>query len=121
MNDLMRPALYQSYHDIVAVHESQQSLPEKYAQGFAIVGPICESGDFFALQIKRLLNIKSGDLLAIKDCGAYGFSMSSNYNTRPRCAEVLVNGTQATLIRRRETLEQLLENEQPHDKYAISS
>lgn len=106
MNDLIRPALYQSFHEILPVHINQQANKQ---QNYAIVGPVCESGDFFAQT--RQLNIAAGDLLAIKDCGAYGFSMSSNYNTRPRCAEVLVDGANTKLIRKRETIQQLLENE----------
>lgn len=104
MNDLMRPALYKSFHDIVPVH-----LKDSPAQTYSIVGPICESGDFLANN--RSLNLQASDLLAIKDCGAYGFSMSSNYNSRPRCAEVMVDGSKIRLIRQRETIEQLLENE----------
>lgn len=106
MNDLMRPALYQSYHEIVAV----QLKSNMEQQNYSIVGPICESGDFIGT--KRSLSINSSDLLAIKDCGAYGFSMSSNYNTRPRCAEVLVDGSKTQLIRKRETIKQLLQNEE---------
>lgn len=107
MNDLIRPALYQSYHDIQQV----SAHPQLPAQDYAVVGPICESGDFFALQPKRKLSITSGDLLAILDCGAYGFSMSSNYNSRPRCAEVLVDGNDIYLIRKRETIKELFANE----------
>jgi len=105
MNDLMRPSLYQSFHSIIPVQDHNNAAEQNYA----IVGPICESGDF--LGTNRKLRLNAGDLLAIKDCGAYGSSMSSNYNTRPRCPEILVNGTNITLIRKRETVEQLLENE----------
>lgn len=105
MNDLLRPALYHSFHSIAPVIKTSKAPEHTYE----VVGPICESGDFLAN--KCLLKINSGDLLAIKDCGAYGFSMSSNYNTRPRCAEVMVDGNTAQLIRKRETVEQLLENE----------
>jgi len=105
MNDLMRPALYHSYHGIMPVSLAKTQVEQKYS----VVGPVCESGDFLAKD--RLLSIRAGDLLAINTCGAYGFSMSSNYNTRPRCAEILVNGEQAHLIRQRETIAQLLENE----------
>lgn len=104
MNDLMRPALYKSFHAIMPVH-----LKDAPLQSYSVVGPICESGDFLATN--RQLNVQTDDLLAIRDCGAYGFSMSSNYNTRPRCAEVMVDGSKVKLIRRRETIEQLLENE----------
>lgn len=105
MNDLMRPSLYQSFHNIIPIQENSNATEQSYA----VVGPICESGDF--LGNNRNLKINDGDLLAIKDCGAYGFSMSSNYNTRPRCPEILVDGTSFSLIRKRETIEQLLENE----------
>lgn len=105
MNDLMRPSLYQSFHSIIPV-KTQSDAAE---QSYAIVGPICESGDF--LGNNRKLRINASDLLLIKDCGAYGLSMSSNYNTRPRCPEVLVDGENFSLIRKRETIEQLLENE----------
>lgn len=107
MNDLIRPALYQSFHQIIPVTLTTNTLPEL---NYSIVGPVCESGDF--LGIDRKLKINEGDLLAVKDCGAYGFSMSSNYNTRLRCAEVLVDHAQTRLIRHRETIHQLLENEQ---------
>lgn len=105
MNDLMRPALYDSYHEILPVSLSKSQAEQKYS----VVGPVCESGDFLAKN--RLLSLKQDDLLAINTCGAYGFSMSSNYNTRPRCAEILVNGENVQLIRKRETIAQLLENE----------
>lgn len=105
MNDLIRPALYQSYHEILPVN-----ITDIKPEIINIVGPVCESGDFLALD--RLLAINEAQLLAIKDCGAYGFSMSSNYNTRPRCAEVLVHGANMQLIRKRETISQLLQNEQ---------
>ncbi len=107
MNDLMRPCLYNSYHEIVPVIQPAITAnTEKYT----IVGPICESSDFLAKD--RYLALQAGDLLAIKNTGAYGFSMSSNYNTRPRCAEILVDQQQAYVIRQRETIEQLLQNEQ---------
>ena len=100
MNDLMRPALYDAYHEIVAV----QPRPED-AQIYEIVGPVCESGDF--LGHDRKLALAQGDLLAIMSAGAYGMSMSSNYNTRPRAAEVMVDGDNCHLIRERETIAQL--------------
>lgn len=100
MNDLMRPALYDAYHDIVQVKSSASA-----AQVYEIVGPVCESGDF--LGHDRKLALQQGDLLAILSAGAYGMSMSSNYNTRPRAAEVMVDGNQCHLIRKRETVEQL--------------
>ena len=100
MNDLMRPALYDAYHDIVPVikRDGAQKIYE-------IVGPVCESGDF--LGHDRQLALAEDDLLAIMSAGAYGMSMSSNYNTRPRAAEVMVDGKQVHLIRQRERLEQL--------------
>ena len=100
MNDLMRPALYDAYHDIVAVkpHSGDACV-------FEIVGPVCESGDF--LGHDRTLNLAEGDLLAIKSAGAYGMSMASNYNTRGRAAEVMVDGNQAHLIRQREKVSDL--------------
>ena len=106
MNDLMRPALYDAYHDIVAVapRDGMQSVYE-------IVGPVCESGDF--LGHARSLALQQGDLLAILSAGAYGMSMSSNYNTRPRAAEVMVKDGEAFLIRERETVEQLFAHEHP--------
>ncbi|MDQ5918775.1 MAG: diaminopimelate decarboxylase, partial [Pseudomonadota bacterium] len=101
MNDLARPALYDAWHDIlpVAPHTGAE-------QSWEIVGPVCESGDF--LGHGRSLALQPGDLLAIMSAGAYGMAMSSNYNTRPRAAEVLVDGNQVHLVRRRETVEQLL-------------
>ncbi len=100
MNDLARPALYDAWHDIVAV------TPRAKTPGtWQIVGPICESGDF--LGHDRELALEAGDLLAILSAGAYGMTMSSNYNTRPRVAEVMVDGDQVHLIRRRETVEEL--------------
>ena len=106
MNDLMRPALYDAYHDIVAVapRDGMQSVYE-------IVGPVCESGDF--LGHARSLALQQGDLLAILSAGAYGMSMSSNYNTRPRAAEVMVKDGESFLIRERETVEQLFAHEHP--------
>jgi diaminopimelate decarboxylase len=106
MNDLMRPSLYQSYHEVVPLEAPD---PKAVKQKYNIVGPVCESGDFLAKD--RMLNLQTNDLLAIKTAGAYGFSMSSNYNTRPRCPEILVDGAKAHLIRKRETVDQLLQNE----------
>ena len=100
MNDLARPALYDAWHDIVPVCP-RDSEPRNWE----IVGPICESGDF--LGHNRPLAIEPGDLLAILSAGAYGMAMSSNYNTRPRAAEVMVDGDKAFLVRRREAIEDL--------------
>ncbi|WP_374352294.1 diaminopimelate decarboxylase [Chitinimonas sp.] len=105
MNDLMRPALYGAHHDIVAVTERL----DQPAQTYDIVGPVCESSDFLGKE--RHLALQEGDLLAIRSAGAYGMTMSSNYNTRPRAAEVMISAGEARLIRRRETLDELLENE----------
>jgi diaminopimelate decarboxylase len=106
MNDLIRPALYQAYHEIVPVIQEATS---KVAT-VDIVGPVCETGDFFARD-RSLPEVKEGDLVAILDAGAYGMSLSSNYNTRPRPAEVLVEGKRARLIRRRETIQDLTRQE----------
>jgi len=105
MNDLIRPALYNAYHQIVpvAVHPDHWEKKET----IDIVGPVCETGDFFARD-RALPPVNEGDLLAILDTGAYGMVLSSNYNTRPRPAEVLVSGKSVKLIRRRETYSDLL-------------
>jgi diaminopimelate decarboxylase len=100
MNDLMRPALYDAYHDIKAVQPRDAS-----AQTYEIVGPVCESGDF--LGHDRALSLQEGDLLAIMSAGAYGMSMASNYNTRPRAAEVMVDDDQCHVIRKREVIADL--------------
>ncbi len=105
MNDLIRPALYQAFHEIVPVH------PARGRQVVVdVVGPVCETGDFFARD-RPLEKVKAGDLVAVLDSGAYGMSLASNYNSRPRPAEVLVKGRRARLIRRRETTEDLLRSE----------
>ena len=104
MNDLARPALYDAYHDIQAVRPGSGA-----AQCYEIVGPVCESGDF--LGHDRTLALNEGDLLAVMSAGAYGMSMSSNYNTRPRAAEVMVDGGRAYLVRARETVAQLFAGE----------
>ena len=102
MNDLARPALYDAYHEIVKVDAGETASGNKV---YEIVGPICESGDF--LGHDRALPLAPGDLLAILSAGAYGMAMSSNYNTRPRAAEVMIDGDQMHLIRRRETVAEL--------------
>ncbi len=107
MNDLIRPALYQAHHDIVPVVRRKGARKKTVD----VVGPVCESGDFFARD-RELPELKPGDLAAILDAGAYGLSLSSNYNSRPRPAEVLVEGKRARLIRRRETMDDLLAMEQ---------
>ena len=106
MNDLIRPALYQSYHEIVPVREAQDDAREEVD----VVGPVCESGDFFA-QDRSLPEMKEGDLLALMSAGAYGFVMASTYNSRPLPAEVLVQGESSSLIRRRQTIEDLVREE----------
>ncbi|NMG66522.1 diaminopimelate decarboxylase [Azoarcus indigens] len=106
MNDLARPALYDAYHEAVAVKASE--VP---AQRYEIVGPICESGDFLAHD--RELALADGDLVALLSAGAYGMTMSSNYNTRGRAAEVMVDGAQAHEVRARETVESLYALERP--------
>ena len=105
MNDLIRPALYHAEQNIIPVVQHLE-LPEK---NYDVVGPVCESSDF--LGKNRQLALKADDYLAIMDSGAYGFSMSSNYNSRPRAAEIMVDNDQIFLIRSRETLEQLWQNE----------
>ena len=105
MNDLMRPALYDAWHEIIPFAEHSQQ--EAYL--YDIVGPVCESGDFLGRD--RELAIAAGDYLAVLSAGAYGSSMSSNYNTRPRAAEVMVDGDRFHVIRRRETIDDLLSPE----------
>jgi len=104
MNDLMRPALYDAFHEILPVQRENVA-----AQSYEIVGPICETGDFIGHA--RNLAIAPQSLLAVLSAGAYGMSMSSNYNTRPRVAEVMVDGGAAHLVRERETVAQLYAGE----------
>jgi diaminopimelate decarboxylase len=106
MNDLIRPTLYSAYHEIVPVRNSDQRPRYTYD----VVGPICETGDYFARD-RVLAEPAPGDLLAILDTGAYGMTLASNYNSRSRPAEVIVNGRKAKLIRRRETIKDLLQTE----------
>lgn len=105
MNDLIRPSLYQAWQAIIEVEKTDIAKKKKYD----IVGPICETGDF--LGKARELSIMAGDLLAIRSSGAYGFTMSSNYNSRPKAAEIMVDGEEHHLIRARETIEQLWQGE----------
>jgi len=105
MNDLIRPALYDAHHAIEPVGK-----PRGAARAVDVVGPVCESGDFFA-KSRPLPPVESGDLLAIRSAGAYGMSMASNYNSRPRAAEVLVDGDRFRVIRERETYEDLVRGE----------
>ena len=106
MNDLLRPSMYDSYHDIAAVQ-----VGEAYDGPVDFVGPICESGDFLGKD-RMAGNLQRGDLVYVRSCGAYGFTMASNYNSRPKVAEVLVDGEKHKLIRRRETLEDLWKHEE---------
>lgn len=106
MGDLIRPALYEGHHEIVPLTEPASSERVK----MDIVGPICESGDFFC-QDRELPDIREGDLIALMSAGAYGFVMASNYNSRPLPAEVLVEGGTATLVRKRQTFEDLIAGE----------
>jgi diaminopimelate decarboxylase len=132
MNDLIRPALYHSYHEIVPVEESRsvgeavsfptskstglrqatagQASKSKRLEKIDIVGPVCESGDFFALD-RKMPEVREGDLLAIMSAGAYGFVMASNYNSRPLPAEALVSGNKFALIRKRQTNKDLIRGE----------
>jgi diaminopimelate decarboxylase len=105
MNDLIRPALYEAWHDIVPVRAG--GVPD--AEPVDVVGPVCETGDFLGRD--RTLAVAPGELLAVLDAGAYGFTMSSNYNARPRACEVMVSGAEARLVRQRETLASLWANE----------
>ena len=97
MNDLLRPALYQAQHDVWQVNNKNDDV-----KNYNVVGPICETGDFLAKDVR--LSANEGDLLAIRTVGAYGFVMSSNYNSRMRSAEILVDKNEFNLIRRRENL-----------------
>lgn len=111
MNDLIRPALYQSYQEIKPVVIREDGTKSDWD----IVGPVCETGDFLGKD--RKLNLKDGDILAVMSSGAYGFTMSSNYNTRPRAAEIMVDGDKAYQIKPRETVEELFAKEQVLPKY----
>jgi diaminopimelate decarboxylase len=106
MNDLVRPSLYSAWQDIVPVRQDSAAPLLQWD----IVGPVCETGDFLGKD--RMLKLAQGDLLAVRSAGAYGFSMSSNYNSRPRAAEIMVDGDQVHLVRARETLAQLWAGEQ---------
>ena len=111
MNDLLRPALYQSWQNIIPLKQREESNTTSQAdiKNYDIVGPVCETGDFLGKD--RALDLEQGDFLAVCSAGAYGFCMSSNYNSRPRAAEVMVDGSSAFIIRRRETFEQLIAGE----------
>ena len=104
MNDLLRPSHYQAFHHVDAVR------PRGRRRVADVVGPVCESGDFFALE-RTMDDAEPGDLLAIRSAGAYGFVMSSNYNSRPRAAEVLVDGERYALVTERESYDDLVRRE----------
>ena len=110
MNDLLRPSLYDAHHDIVPVRRSPHA-PEDTVD---VVGPVCESGDFFA-QNRAMPAVKAGELLAVMSAGAYGFTMASNYNSRPRVPEILVKGGESFVIRERETFDDLIRGERIPD------
>lgn len=105
MNDLIRPALYQSHHEVLPVVEAERATITA-----DVVGPVCESGDFLA-QDREMADVEAGELLAVATAGAYGFVLSSNYNSRPRAAEVLVEGSEFRVIRDRETFADLIRGE----------
>ncbi len=105
MNDLIRPSLYEAYHRIVPLVKNRAGLIKA-----DVVGPVCESGDYFAKD-RKLANLKQGECLAVMGAGAYGFTMASNYNSRPRPAEVMVHGGRFEIIRPRETLDELIDKE----------
>jgi len=109
MSDLIRPSLYGAHHEILPV-KSRAYSDSGEIKIFDVVGPICESGDFLGKD-RKFIGLKEGDLLSVMGAGAYGFSMSSNYNSRPRVAEVMVDGSKAKLIRRRETYQDLMNTE----------
>ncbi|MFC1624574.1 diaminopimelate decarboxylase [Candidatus Omnitrophota bacterium] len=109
MNDLVRPSLYEAYHEVLPVRSAKYNAKETIRR-YDVVGPICESGDFLGKD-RKFINLKKGDLLSHMGAGAYGFSMSSNYNSRPRAAEVLVDGARARSIRSRETYRDLVRTE----------
>ena len=111
MNDLMRPSLYSAWQEIIPVKQ-RGGVAAQAATGlktYDVVGPVCETGDFLGKD--RALAIEQGDILAVRSSGAYGFSMSSNYNSRPRAAEIMVDGEAAMVVRERETLQQLMQGE----------
>ncbi len=109
MNDLVRPAMYDAYHDIIPVHKTNAKCGI-----YDVVGPICESADVFA-KARRLPHVQQGDLLALMTAGAYGSAMASNYNVRPRAAEVMVKGSQFSVVKDRETYEDLMRGERIPD------
>ncbi len=110
MNDLMRPSLYSAWQEIIPLQQREDASSQGDGlKTYDVVGPVCETGDFLGKD--RELAIAQGDILAVRSSGAYGFSMSSNYNTRPRAAEIMVDGDSAAVVRERETLPQLMQGE----------
>jgi len=109
MNDLIRPALYQAHHEIVPVERDGTAAPQKRLT-VDVVGPVCETGDFFARN-REMPEVKTGDLLAVCTAGAYGFTLASNYNSRPRACEVMVSGERVHVARARETYADLIRGE----------
>jgi diaminopimelate decarboxylase len=111
MNDLMRPSLYSAWQEIIPLkqHQHESSDMAALVKTYDVVGPVCETGDFLGKD--RDLALEQGDILVVRSSGAYGFSMSSNYNTRPRAAEIMIDGDTATVVRERETLSQLMQGE----------
>ena len=120
MNDLIRPSLYKAYHSVQKVARKRTAAAPQERIIADLVGPICESGDFLA-QSRNMEAVESGELLALMSAGAYGFSMSSNYNSRPRAAEVLVDGDKYFVIRDRENYEDLIRGERIPPEYSQSS
>ena len=116
MNDLLRPSLYEAHHDIEPVMKNE-SAPVHTVD---VVGPICESGDFLAMD-RKIPQPEPGDLLAVMSAGAYGFTMASNYNSRPRTPEVLVRGQDIMVIRKRESYEDLISGESIPDEFLINT
>jgi diaminopimelate decarboxylase len=114
MNDMMRPALYNAWQDIIPLELYEQGRPDVQSQMYDVVGPVCETGDFLGKE--RMLALQQGDYLAVRSSGAYGFSMSSNYNSRPRAAEIMVDGARSKVIRERETMDQLYSGETTMDE-----
>jgi diaminopimelate decarboxylase len=104
MNDLLRPSLYKAHHDVCNVKDKKDNLKK-----WNVVGPVCESSDFLAKNAS--LDVHEDDLIVVKNAGAYGFVMASNYNSRPKACEILIDGNQSKIIRQRETLDDLLEKE----------
>ena len=104
MNDLLRPSLYKAHHDVCNVENKKDNLKK-----WTVVGPVCESSDFLAKNAS--LDVHEDDLIAVKNAGAYGFVMASNYNSRPKACEILIDGNQSKIIRQRETIDDLLEKE----------